>query len=94
MSDPYGSDAGRLEAAIARWLTDRGVADPAEGAAELVLMARGHGWRPVEALRPPPAPTGRRSRPTARPEVAEALARCAAASERFRTTESDPARSS
>jgi len=53
MTDPYGSDAGRLEAAIARWLTDRGIPDPGACAAELVHMVRGHGWRPVAALQPP-----------------------------------------
>ncbi|WP_084963319.1 hypothetical protein [Thermoactinospora rubra] len=53
MTDPFDRDAGRLEAAIARWLTDHDVSDPAAGAAELLLMVRGHGWRPVEALQPP-----------------------------------------
>lgn len=53
-TDPFDRDAGRLQAAIARWLADREVSDPAAGASELVLMARGHGWRPVPAMQPPP----------------------------------------
>ncbi|MGR6922633.1 hypothetical protein ACU635_50980 [[Actinomadura] parvosata] len=54
MSDPFASASSRLQAAIARWLTDHGVPDPATGAVELVHIVRGHGWRVVEALRPPP----------------------------------------
>jgi hypothetical protein len=53
MTDPYGSDAGRLQAAIAAWLRDHGHTDPAVGAVELMHMVRGHGWRPVPALQPP-----------------------------------------
>ena len=96
MSDPFASDASRLQSAITRWLADHGVADPAICAVEIVHIIRGHGWRVVEALQPPPAssPADPVSRLTDRPEVAEALARCAAASERFRTTESNPERSS
>jgi hypothetical protein len=52
MTDPYGSDAGRLQAAIAAWLRDHGHTDPAVGAVELMHMVRGHGWRPVPALQP------------------------------------------
>lgn len=53
MTDPYGTDAGRLQAAIAAWLRDHGHTDPAVGAAELMHMVRGHGWRPIPALQPP-----------------------------------------
>lgn len=56
MPDPYAADSSRLQSAIARWLTDHGVTDPANGALELVHIVRGHGWRVVEALRPPPEP--------------------------------------
>lgn len=94
MSDPYATDVSRLQAVIARWLADHGVPDPAIGAVELVHIVRGHGWRVVEGLKPPPDPTPTEpsSRPTDRPEVAEALARCAAASEKFRTAEPNPER--
>jgi hypothetical protein len=54
MSDPFANDVSRLQSVIARWLTDHGVADPATGALEIVHIVRGHGWRVVEALRPPP----------------------------------------
>jgi hypothetical protein len=54
MSDPFASASSRLQSAIARWLTDHGVADPATGAVELVHIVRGHGWRAIEALQPPP----------------------------------------
>lgn len=74
---------GPLTAAYARWLTDHGVPDPATAAAELVLMARGHGWRPIEALQPPPQSSGGR-----RELPAEYLARKAA------LTRSDPERRS
>ncbi|MDX3109697.1 hypothetical protein [Nonomuraea angiospora] len=96
MNDPYASDASRLQSAIARWLTDHGHSDPATGAVEIVHIVRGHGWRIVEALRPPSDQPSARpvTRPTARPEVAEALARCAAASERFHSTSPKPERSS
>lgn len=57
MTDPYASDSSRLQSAIVHWLTDRGVPDPAVGAVELVHIVRGHGWRPVPALQPPPEPT-------------------------------------
>lgn len=91
----HDPDAGRLQAAIVRWLADHGVSDPAIGAVEIIHMVRGHGWRPIPALQPPPEPTSTDpvSRPTARPEVAEALARCAAASEQFRSADSNPERS-
>lgn len=49
-------DDGRLKAALTRWLADHGVSDPTIGAVEIVHIVRGHHWRPVEALRPPPAP--------------------------------------
>lgn len=52
MTDPYDSDIGRLQAAIARWLSDNGVPDPAIGANEIVQIVRGHQWRPIEALKP------------------------------------------
>lgn len=48
----------RLQAAVTRWLADHDVPDPAAGAAELVLMVRGHGWRPVDALAEPPPDPG------------------------------------
>lgn len=54
MSDPYAADVSRLQSAVARWLTDHGVADPATKALEIVHIVRGHGWRVVDALRPPP----------------------------------------
>ncbi|MEU4578991.1 hypothetical protein [Nonomuraea sp. NPDC023979] len=80
-TDPYASDAGRLKAALARWLTDHGFADPATGATELLHMVRGHGWRVVEALQPPPEPRPTQDLP------AEYLAVKAALTNRERTPE-------
>ncbi|GII88228.1 hypothetical protein Ssi03_62180 [Sphaerisporangium siamense] len=51
--DPFGRAADTLTAKYARRLADAGVPDPQHLAIELVVMARGHGWRPVEALQPP-----------------------------------------
>ncbi|MEV8636558.1 hypothetical protein AB0395_33415 [Streptosporangium sp. NPDC051023] len=57
-SDPFGRAADTLTAAFTRRLTAAGHTDPTRLALELVVIARGHGWRPVEALRPPAPETG------------------------------------
>src|SRR5690606_31616477 len=83
--DPFEDAARRLTAAYARRLRDAGAPDPDNLARELVVMARGHGWRLVEALKPAvPAGDGRPAAPTVRPEVREALAACEQATQRFR----------
>ena len=82
--------AGRLAGVFARRLRAAGVADPGALADELVVMLRGHGWRPVDALKPPPPPAG--SRASGRPELNQALAACQQASERFRAAEVIPER--
>lgn len=79
MTDPYGSDAGRLEAALARWLADRGIPDPGACAAELVHMVRGHGWRPIAALQPPER---REDRPAPGPTAEYLAAKAAITRER------------
>jgi len=42
----------QLAAAITRRLREEGHPDPARLAAEILVMVNGHGYRPVEALRP------------------------------------------
>lgn len=57
-TDPFEADGRRLVAAFTRRLADENHPDPGRLANELLVMARGHGWRPVEALQPPPRSTG------------------------------------
>ncbi|WP_146607371.1 hypothetical protein [Spongiactinospora gelatinilytica] len=52
-TDPIADQARRLTAAFVRRLTEEGHRDPGQLAAELVVMARGHGWRPIAALQRP-----------------------------------------
>ena len=54
MSDPFAGDVSRLQSVIANWLANHGHSDPATGAVEIVHLVRGHGWRVMDALRPPP----------------------------------------
>lgn len=84
MTDPFDHDAGRLEAALARWVADRELANPAGCAAELLVMVRGHGWRPIPALQPPPTPRPAQGLP------AEYLERKAALAARTETPERTP----
>ncbi|MEV0616113.1 hypothetical protein AB0I81_22560 [Nonomuraea sp. NPDC050404] len=84
MSDPFAAASSRLQSAIARWLTDHGVADPANGAVEIAHIVRGHGWRPMPGLQRPSASGDAVAAPSERPEIAEVRARCAAAGERLR----------
>jgi len=86
-TDPFEADRTRLAAALARRLRDAGTAHPDTLARELVVMICGHGWRPVEALKRPPRPTGGGRSPREMPEVAEALARMAEASAAWRARE-------
>ena len=79
MTDPYGSDAGRLQAAIAAWLRDHGHTDPAVGAVELMHMVRGHGWRPIAAMQPPER---REDRPAPGPTAEYLAAKAAITRER------------
>ncbi|MGW5259636.1 hypothetical protein ACWEQG_01595 [Microbispora sp. NPDC004025] len=55
-ADPFENDARRLAAAFTRRLRDAGAPTSDLLAGELVVMARGHGWRPVANLAPPPTP--------------------------------------
>lgn len=86
-ADPFAADRNRLADALARRLRDAGTAHPDSLARELVTMICGHGWRPLEALRRPPRPTGPRVSAREVPEVARALARAAEASAAFRARE-------
>ncbi|MBB2914903.1 hypothetical protein FHS43_006215 [Streptosporangium becharense] len=53
MSDPLEHDARRLVGVFARRLRETAGTAPDILAADLVAIVRGHGWRPVEALKPP-----------------------------------------
>ncbi|GAA3078092.1 hypothetical protein [Streptosporangium carneum] len=53
MSGPFEADVRRLVAVFTRRLREMAGADPEILAADLVAIVRGHGWRPVEALKPP-----------------------------------------
>jgi hypothetical protein len=55
--DPFADDTRRLTDAFWRRLRDAGAPNPEALATELVHMARGHGWRAVEALQPAVTPT-------------------------------------
>lgn len=62
-ADPFESDARRLATAFWRRLRDAGAPHPDTLARELVHIARGHAWRPVANLAPPPPTEGETAGP-------------------------------